>query len=90
MEDRRTVPTVDRLQTVDSLELDLVEVEAAIELVTRGVATRITLAGLRDPEGVAAAALVSAQSAGVRFALERSDGSSTAAIRIGPRMPEAC
>jgi hypothetical protein len=56
----------------DPLEFDLAEVDAAIELVRRGVATRVRLANLRGPGAVAATALARAQAAGVSFAFDSS------------------
>ena len=62
----------------------LTELLAGIELVSRGVATRVHVTGLAGLEDVAASALVHAQAAGVRFTLIRDQPGSVSAT-IGPR-----
>jgi len=62
----------------------LTELYAAIELVARGVATRVHVTGLGCLDEVAAQALVRAQAAGVRFALTRDQPDTVTAI-VGPR-----
>jgi hypothetical protein len=65
----------------DPLEFDLHEIEAAIELVAQGVATNVTIVGLRRPEAVAGTGVAMAQDARVAFALTRdSDGRPTVAV----------
>ena len=65
------------------VERDLAEIDAAIELVRRGLATRIRLIGLLRPDGVAAIGLAHAQAAGVRFDVDR--GPDGVALTVGPR-----
>jgi hypothetical protein len=60
------------------------ELLAAIELVARGVATRVHVTGLAGVDEVAAQALVRAQLAGVRFTLTRDQPDTVTAI-VGPR-----
>jgi hypothetical protein len=62
----------------------LAEIEAAVALVTLGLATRVRLVGIAHIEDVAAAGLARAQSSGVEFALDRS-ASGTVAVTLGPR-----
>ncbi len=70
--------------TTDPIERDLVEIDAAISLVSRGLATRVRLVGLMRAEAVAGAGLARAQDAGVSFRLEHSaDG--VPAVTLGPR-----
>jgi hypothetical protein len=66
------------------IERDLAEIDTAIELVRRGVATRIRLVGLLRPDGVAAIGLAHAQAAGLRFEVDRGPAGG-AALTIGPR-----
>jgi hypothetical protein len=70
-------------QRTDPVELDLVQVDAAIEMVRRGAAARMRLAGLADAADLASTALARAQEAGVEFALHR-DGSSVT-LTFGPK-----
>jgi hypothetical protein len=68
----------------DSIEHDLLEIDAAIALVARGIATRVRLVGLKRPEAAAAIGLAHAQLANVSFSLERNpDGGAT--VTLGPR-----
>jgi hypothetical protein len=62
----------------------LAELFAAIELVARGMATRVHVTGLAGLDEVAAQALVRAQRAGVRFTLTRDQPDTVTAI-VGPR-----
>jgi hypothetical protein len=71
-----------RLQT-ERFELDVVQVDAAVELVRRGAATRVRLVGLADADELASTALARAQAAGVSFAIDR--GSTGLTLTIGPR-----
>ena len=67
--------------SVDQLEFDLHEIEAAIELVAQGAATSVTIVGLRRPEAVAGSGVALAQRANVAFSLERDgDGRPTVTI----------
>lgn len=70
--------------TVDANERDLVEIVAAIELVVRRAATRVTVAGLEDPQVVAAEALACAQHAGVEFRLRRDPETGAIRVIVGP------
>jgi hypothetical protein len=66
------------------LEADLVQVQAAIDLVAGGVATRVFLTGLVDPRAAAATGAALAQRSGVALGLDRENGQRT--LRIGPRI----
>lgn len=68
----------------DSVVRDLVEIDAAIDLVSGGLATRVRLVGLLRPEAVAATGLAHAQDALVAFNLDRGPAGSIA-ITVGPR-----
>lgn len=77
-----------RLPAATQAEADreLAEVAAAVELVARGLARRVVLVGFEDVEAIAGAALVIAQRAGVRFALQRDSARPGVALAIvGPR-----
>lgn len=70
----------------DSIEHDLAEVDAAIALVARGVATRVHVVGLMRSDEIAWMGLAHAQQANVGFSFRRDpDGGST--ITLGPRKP---
>jgi hypothetical protein len=75
-----------RLPVAALIESDraLGELIAAIELVRSGLATRVHVTGLAGLDDVAAAALVRAQLAGVRFTLTRDQPDTVTAI-VGPR-----
>jgi hypothetical protein len=71
--------------STDPLERDLVEIDAAIALVARGLATRVRLVGLLRPDAVAATGLAHAQEANLGFSLDRNaDGGAT--VTLGPRI----
>ena len=66
------------------VEHDLVEIDAAIALVARGLARRVCLVSLSRPDDVAALGLAHAQAAQVPFHLARAvDG--TISVTVGPR-----
>jgi hypothetical protein len=68
----------------DPIERDLAEIDAALGLVARGLATRVRLVGLMRPEAAAEAGLAHAQEAQVAFSLDRgTDGA--VALTVGPR-----
>jgi hypothetical protein len=67
----------------DPYETDLAQVDAAVELVLRGSAIRVRLAGLRDPEALAQVALARAQAADLMFNVDRNGDAVT--LTIGPR-----
>jgi hypothetical protein len=67
------------------LEHDLAEITAAVELVARRMATRITLTGLHGAETVAGRAAAFAQLNRVRFALRRDPEAGTVFVVVGPR-----
>jgi hypothetical protein len=70
--------------SVDPIERDLAEIDAALGLVARGLATRVRLVGLMRPEAAAPAGLAHAQEAHVAFSLDRqTDG--TVMLTVGPR-----
>ena len=71
--------------SLDPIEHDLVEIDAAIDLVALGLATRIQLVGLIRPESVAPDALAHAQRRRVAFVLDRR-GEAPYAVTIGPRL----
>lgn len=73
--------------SLDPIEHDLAEIEAAIDLVAGGLATRIQLIGLIRPEAIAPTGLARAQEAGVGFRLEHFAGGATA-VTLGPRVQE--
>lgn len=68
----------------DAIDFDLAEVDAAIALVGRGLATRVRLVGLTAPDLIAATALARAQTAAIGFNVERTATSTV--LTIGPRL----
>jgi hypothetical protein len=66
----------------DPFELDVANLEAAIELVRSGLANRVRLVGLSDPETLAPIGLARAQAADVGFTVDRRDHALT--LTIGP------
>lgn len=68
---------------IERLELDLAHVDAAIDLVRSGAATRVRLVGLTDNGDLASTALARAQAAEVAFGVDR--GNSGLTLTIGPR-----
>ena len=71
--------------STDTVTRDLVEIDAAIDLVSRGLASRVRLVGLLRPDAVAAIGLARAQDALVGFSLDRGV-SGGVAITVGPRI----
>lgn len=71
--------------SLDPIEHDLAEIEAAIDLVAGGIATRVQLVGLIRPEAIAPTGLARAQLRGVRFSLDRR-GEAPPAVTVGPRI----
>jgi len=70
--------------STDPMDRDLTEIDVALGLVARGVATRVRLISLARPESAAAIGLAHAQQAGIAFSLERApDGG--IAVTVGPR-----
>jgi hypothetical protein len=67
----------------DAATLALREVDAAIELVAHGLASRVRLTGLADLPGVQATALARTQAAGLGFHIDRTGTSP--GLTIGPR-----
>ena len=65
----------------DSLDADLRAVDAAIEMVARGMAVRMRLVGLRHADAIAPIALARAQLADVDF---RVDHGATTTLTFGP------
>jgi hypothetical protein len=61
-------------RSANLIDVDLVEVDAAILMVSSGMAQRVCLSGLRWPEIVAPTALAHAQAAAVAFRIDRSSG----------------
>jgi hypothetical protein len=68
----------------DPDEIDLIQVDAAIELVTSGVAARVRLVGMSRAASLASTALARAQVAEVTFGLERHGATTT--LTFGPRL----
>ena len=68
----------------DPDEVDLVHVDAAIELVVSGVAARVRLAGMADSASLASIAVARAQAADITFAVDRHGGTMT--FTFGPRL----
>ena len=66
----------------DPNDVDLREVDVAIEMVARGAAVRVRLVGLSDPDTIAPIALARAQLAGVDFHLDRAG--TTPRLTFGP------
>jgi hypothetical protein len=62
---------------------DLAEIDAAIALVSAGLARRVRLVSLGEPAAVAATGLARAQEAGIGFRLDRTGAA--VAVTIGPR-----
>ncbi len=75
-------PTDDALD--EALVGGLAEVDAAIALVVGRAAVRVRLTGLVRADAIAATAAAHAQSAGVRFRLDRNASSGPATITVGP------
>jgi hypothetical protein len=67
----------------DPLGDDLAEIDAAIAMVASGLASRVRLVSLGDPDAIAATGLAHAQDASVDFRLDR-NGEATA-VTVGPR-----
>jgi hypothetical protein len=73
----------------DPLEIALSEIDAAIELVSRGLARRVRLSGLVAGERAAGPGLARAQDAGVGFVLERGAAPGCAvSLVIGPAIDD--
>jgi len=68
--------------SIEPLEHDLAEVDAAIELVRGGMAVRVRLVGLIAVDRVVGVAAARAQAAGVHLSIDRRG--MTPAITIGP------
>ncbi len=68
----------------DLVSRDLIEIDTAIALVARGVATRVSLVSLSQPTEIAATGLAHAQAARVSFRLDRLDDGAIA-VTLGPR-----
>ena len=68
----------------DEWEKSLVEVDAAIVLVLRGLAVRVRLTGLALADAIAGSAAARAQLAGVAFHLDRDEPAGPPTITVGP------
>lgn len=68
----------------DPIDRDTAEIDAAIELVRLGLATRVRLVGLMRPDAAAAIGLARAQAAGVLFEMDRAPAGNTS-LTIGPQ-----
>jgi hypothetical protein len=73
---------------VDSLDLALIEIDAAIAMVVLGVAVTVRLCNLAGADAAAFDAAARAQAAGVAFSL-RHDGLGTTTMIVGPRVAPA-
>ena len=71
--------------TLDVRAAALAEIDAAIELVRRGVATRVRLTSIPFVELAAATGLAHAADAGVLFRFERAERLGVATLTLGPR-----
>jgi hypothetical protein len=67
----------------------LIEIEAAIELVTTHSAVRISLVGFAIADEVAGVGAARAQEARVGFHIERREGNSGSLIVVGPVLTES-
>jgi len=67
----------------DAAARSLHEVDAAIELVVRGLAARVRLSGLADVDALLGVALARTQAAGLEFHIDRTGASP--GLTIGPR-----
>jgi hypothetical protein len=67
----------------------LIEIEAAIELVARHCAVRISLVGFAIASEVAGVGAARAQAASVGFHIERREGNSGSLIVVGPVLAES-
>lgn len=79
----RVTPLPFAIVSLDPVEHDLIEIEAAIAMVAGGFATRVHLVGLLRPESAAPIGLAHAQVAGVDFSVDRGLAGAVA-ITIGP------
>jgi hypothetical protein len=70
--------------SIDPIDHDLIEIDAAITLVVRGLATRVRLVGLTRPEAAAAIGLAHAQDANVEFSVDRNPAGGLT-VTLGPR-----
>jgi hypothetical protein len=68
----------------DADEVDLIQVDAAIELVASGVAARVRLVGMSRAASLASMALARAQVAAVTCGVERHGATTT--FTFGPRL----
>ena len=68
----------------DPDELDLVHIDAAVELVACGAAERVRLAGLDGASSLESTGLARAQAADVAFAVDRHGATMT--LTFGPRL----
>lgn len=76
------------LASAKRLERDLDEIDAAIAMVVRGIATRVRLIGLAAAREAAPQGLARAQVAGVAFALDL-EADHRPAIIVGPLAPRS-
>jgi hypothetical protein len=81
----RTLTWLAGAPDVDDVERALIEVDAAIAMVARGVAVSVRLCNLAGAEEAAFDGATRAQAAGVAFSLQRDRPSSTTMI-VGPRL----
>jgi len=66
----------------DPIEMDLREVDVAIQMIARGAAVRVRLVGLNLPDLAAPEALARAQAAGVGFRIDHAGA--TTRLTFGP------
>ena len=72
--------------SLDPIDRDLAEIDAAIGLVLGGLATRVRLVGLMRPDSTAAVGLARSQAAGIRFEMQH-DPAGMTSVTVGPRLP---
>lgn len=81
----RTLSWLSGADRADAIERVLCEVDAAISMVTFGVARSVRLCNLPGADDAAFDAAARAQGAGVAFSLQR-EGTHSVTMIIGPRL----
>jgi hypothetical protein len=80
----RTLSWLAGAHNPDATERTLAEIDAAIAMVSLGIAATVRLVNLPEAEATAFEAAARAQAAGLAFRLQRQDAGSTTLI-VGPR-----
>lgn len=81
----RTLSWLAGARNSDATERTLAEIDAAIAMVSTGVAASVRLVNMPAAEETAFDAAARAQAAGLSFSLQR-DGTDTATMIVGPRL----